>query len=63
MSERVKERVKELRNILLLAILLLSEGIAAGTSLISQDKDWLGGKAEFNTTEGNDFWLTFMNIF
>ena len=53
--------MKELRNILLLAILLLSEGIAAGTSLISQDKDWLGGKAEFNTTEGNDFWLTFMN--
>ena len=44
------------------AALLLSEGLTAATSLVSKDKNWLGGKATFNTTEGNDFWLTFMNI-
>lgn len=35
--------------------------MVAGTSLVSANPDWLGGTDQFNTTEGNDFWLTFMN--
>lgn len=34
--------------------------MAAGT-LTSQDKNWLGGNDAYTTTQGNDFWLTFMN--
>lgn len=41
--------------------MLLSQWITAATTLVSQDENWLGGMATFNTTEGNDFWLTFMN--
>ena len=29
--------------------------------MVSNNKYWLGGTDRFNTTEGNDFWLTFMN--
>ena len=35
--------------------------MAAGVTLVSNDKNWLGGSDRFSTTEGNDFWLTFMN--
>ena len=35
--------------------------MAAGTKLVSEDEFWLGGDSAFTTTEGNDFWLTFMN--
>ena len=54
--------MKRFRYIVWLCVLLVSQGIAAGTQLISQDKNWLGGNNTFNTTESNDFWLTFMNI-
>jgi len=54
--------LKKLRYIVFfLAAMLLSQTMTAATSLISNDPNWLGGKATFNTTEGNDFWLTFMN--
>lgn len=53
--------MKIFKYIVFIGVLLLSQGMAAGTSLVSEDKNWLGGKTEFNTTEGNDFWLTFMN--
>ena len=54
--------LKKLRYIVLfLASMLLFQGMTAATSLVSNDKNWLGGNATFNTTEGNDFWLTFMN--
>ena len=33
----------------------------AGTELISNNPYWFGGTDAFNTTEGNDFWLTFIN--
>lgn len=39
----------------------MSQWAGAATELISHDKNWLGGNPEFSTTEGNDFWLTFMN--
>ena len=37
--------------------------MTAATSIINngQDKDWIGGLDKFNTTEGNDFWLTYMS--
>ena len=40
---------------------MLAQWVSAATELISNDENWLGGLATFNTTEGNDFWLTFMN--
>ena len=52
--------MKKLHYIWLFCLLLLSQWIAAGTQLVSADKNWLGGNPAFNTTEGNDFWLTFM---
>ena len=33
----------------------------AASSLVSSDPYWLGGTRASLTTEGNDFWLTFMN--
>ena len=40
---------------------MLAPWVSAGTELVSNDPNWLGGRKTFNTTEGNDFWLTFMN--
>ncbi|MBQ4019004.1 MAG: IgGFc-binding protein [Paludibacteraceae bacterium] len=42
-------------------MLLLSQWLVAATSLVSRDPNWLGGNQAFSTTEGTDFWLTFMN--
>ena len=42
-------------------LLVLAQMASAKTELVSNDPNWLGGRATFNTTEGNDFWLTFMN--
>ncbi len=42
-------------------LLTLAQWASAGTELVSNDPNWLGGRSTFNTTEGNDFWLTFMN--
>lgn len=42
-------------------LLVLAQWTSAGTKLVSNDPNWLGGRQNFNTTEGNDFWLTFMN--
>ena len=33
----------------------------AGTELISNNPYWFGGTDAFTTTQGNDFWLTFIN--
>ena len=53
--------LKKLRYIVFFwAVLLLSQGVTAATSLVSNDPNWLGGRPAFNTTDGNDFWLTFM---
>ena len=41
--------------------LLLSSWMVAGVNLVSSDPNWLGGTDRFSMTEGNDFWLTFMN--
>ena len=55
--------MKHLRHIVCIGALLLSQWIAA-TLVVNgtPDPNWLGGNTAFNTTEGNDFWLTFMNI-
>ena len=45
-----------------LLLMLLSLPMTAATSIINngQDKDWTGGLGQFNTTEGNDFWFTYL---
>ena len=53
--------MKTLRSIVFVCALLLSQWIGAAASLVSSDPDWLGGTERFSSTEGNDFWLTFMN--
>lgn len=53
--------MRTFRNILFVYLLLLSQWMAAGVSLVSSNPNWLGGTDRYNTTEGNDFWLTFMN--
>ena len=35
--------------------------MVAGTELVSNNPYWFGGTDAFNTTEGNDFWLTYIN--
>ena len=49
------------KHILIGCLLLLSSWMGATSQLVSSDPNWLGGTDKFNTTEGNDFWLTFMN--
>jgi hypothetical protein len=41
--------------------LLLSVTAVYGVQLTSNDPYWLGDNSSYGTTEGNDFWLTFMN--
>lgn len=53
--------MKTFRYILLFCLLLLVPGLIAGTPMESKNPNWLGGTEAFNTTEGNDFWLTFIN--
>ena len=52
--------MKKLKYIWLFCALLLAQWAGAATTLVSNDKNWLGGNPAFKTTEGNDFWLTFM---
>ena len=42
-------------------LLLLSHWMVALASTTRTDSLWLGGRTTYNTTEGHDFWLTFMN--
>ena len=35
--------------------------MAAGTELVSSNPYWFGGTGAFSTTQGNDFWLTYIN--
>ena len=53
--------MKRFKYIVCLMLLVLAQMASAKTELVSNDPNWLGGRATFNTTEGNDFWLTFMN--
>ncbi|MBR6167936.1 MAG: IgGFc-binding protein, partial [Paludibacteraceae bacterium] len=48
---------------ILLSILLLTASIVSigAAQLTSSDPYWLGDNSSFGSTEGNDFWLTFMN--
>ena len=48
---------------LLLSILLITASIVTigAANLTSNDPYWIGADPTFGTTEGNDFWLTFMN--
>lgn len=54
--------MRNFKYIVVLCFLLLSQWIAAGTVLQSEDKNWIGKVPKFHRTEGNDFWLAFMNI-
>ena len=53
---------KYINYILFICILLLSQGMVAGTVLQSYDPNWIGDVHKYHRTEGNDFWLAFMNI-
>ena len=53
--------VKLFRTLILVCLLSLSPWIVAGTELISNNPYWFGGTDAFTTTQGNDFWLTFIN--
>ena len=48
---------------ILLSILLLTASIVSigAAQLTSSDPYWLGASSTYGTTEGHDFWLTFMN--
>ena len=49
------------RNIVLFCCLLLSQWIGAGLVVNGvPDPNWLGGGSLTRTTEGNDFWFTYM---
>ena len=54
--------MRNFKYIVVLCFLLLSQWIAAGTVLQSEDENWIGKVPKFHRTEGNDFWLAFMNI-
>ena len=45
-------------SICLIVASIVSIGAA---TLTSNDPNWLGARESFSNTEGNDFWLTFMN--
>ena len=53
--------LKLFRTLILVCLLSLSPWIVAGTELISNNPYWFGGTDAFTTTQGNDFWLTFIN--
>ena len=53
--------MKLFRTLILVCLLALSPWIVAGTELISNNPYWFGGTDAFTTTQGNDFWLTFIN--
>ena len=46
---------------LAIALLVFAQIVNAGTELESADPNWIGGTKAVRTTEGNDFWLTFIN--
>ena len=48
---------------ILIFILLCTASLSTvnAANLTSNDPYWLGANSTFGTTEGNDFWLTFMN--
>lgn len=52
--------LKRFRNLFVCLLLLLSPW-AGAVQLTSSDPYWLGASTSGSTTEGNDFWLTFMN--
>ena len=47
--------------ILAMVLSVFAQVVNAGTELVSNDPNWIGGKKAVRTTEGNDFWLTFIN--
>lgn len=55
----MKSRVRIYILAMLLAV--FAQVVNAGTELVSNDPNWIGGKKAVRTTEGNDFWLTFIN--
>ena len=44
----------------MVVLLLLSQWTGA-VNLTSSDPNWIGTATSFGTTEGNDYWMTFMN--
>ena len=50
---------KALYHIGIILLLLLSQSIGA-VKLTSMDPYWIGSESTFGTTQGNDYWVTFM---
>ena len=51
-----------LKRLFVSICLIVASIVSIGAAqLTSNDPYWLGDNATFGSTEGNDFWLTFMN--